>query len=74
MIEEFVAEQDSFGIIQFVVAMRNANNQLHMNGKLFPTIIIILMVCAAVVYLCTGNVKSGIFWLSLAVANTCVVY
>lgn len=50
---------------------RRAANKME---KLFPTVIIILMVCAAVVYLCLGNLKKSIFWFSLATANSCVVY
>ena len=45
-----------------------------MNTKLFPTIIIALMVCAALVYLFKGEIKSAVFWIALAVANSCVVY
>lgn len=44
------------------------------NVKLFPTTIIVLMVCAALIYLVKGEIKSAVFWLALAVANSCVVY
>jgi hypothetical protein len=45
-----------------------------MNTKLFPTIIIILMVIASGICFWKHEIKQSIFWLSLAVANSCVTY
>ncbi len=42
--------------------------------KVFPTVIIVLMVIASVIYFYSGQVKQGVFWLALATANYCVVY
>lgn len=31
--------------------------------KLFPIILMILDVCASIVYFCNGDIKRGIYWL-----------
>jgi len=45
-----------------------------MNPKLFPTIMIGLMLISAVVYFVKGDVRHGIYWLSGAVLNVSVTY
>lgn len=42
--------------------------------KLFPTILIILDVCAAIPYACKCDVKHAIYWLAAATLTACVTY
>lgn len=42
--------------------------------KLFPTVLIILDLCAAITYLCNGDIKKVIYWLAAAVLTICVTY
>jgi len=42
--------------------------------KLFPTILIILDVCAAGVYLCNGDVRKTVYWIAAAALTTAVTY
>lgn len=42
--------------------------------KVFPTVLIVADVAAAIVYLCGGNVKMTIYWLAAATLTTCVTY
>ena len=45
-----------------------------MNPKLFPTIMIVLMVASALVYFVKGDVRHGMYWLSGAVLNISITY
>ena len=45
-----------------------------MMTKLFPTILIILEVCAAVPYACKGDIRHMIYWLAAATLTACVTY
>jgi len=40
--------------------------------KIFPYILILLDICASVVYLCHGNIRLGIYWIAAAVLTVCV--
>lgn len=42
--------------------------------KLFPTILIVLDVCAALAYVPVGDWRRVIYWLAAAVLTTCVTY
>jgi hypothetical protein len=42
--------------------------------KLFPTLLIILDVCAAIGYVPSGDWRRVIYWLAAAVLTTCVTY
>lgn len=42
--------------------------------KIFPTILIILDVCAAVCYLPCGDYRRVIYWLAAAILTACVTY
>ena len=42
--------------------------------KFFPTILIVLDVCAAVAYLPPGDWRHVIYWLAAAILTTCVTY
>jgi len=42
--------------------------------KLFPTILIILDIGAAVVYLWYGDIRHTIYWLAAAVLTICVTF
>ncbi len=42
--------------------------------KFFPTILIVMDVCAAMSYLPTGDWRRVIYWLAAAVLTTCVTY
>ena len=42
--------------------------------KLFPTLLIILDICAALAYVPTGDWRRVIYWLAAAVLTTCVTY
>ena len=45
-----------------------------MRDKAFPLIIIVLSVCAGVVYLFAGNMRKGLFWLFAAGVNICATF
>lgn len=45
-----------------------------MNPKLFPTIMIGLMLISSIIYFVKGDVRQGIYWLSGAVLNVSVTY
>jgi hypothetical protein len=45
-----------------------------LHPKLFPTLLIILDVCAAIGYLPTGDYRKVIYWLAAAVLTTVVTY
>lgn len=45
-----------------------------MNPKVFPTIMIVLMLGAAVVYLMHGDIRKGVYWIAGAVINISVTY
>ncbi len=42
--------------------------------KLFPTLLIILDICAAVGYIPVGDWRKVVYWLAAAVLTTCVTY
>ena len=45
-----------------------------MNEKIFPTILIILDVCAAAPYAFQGDWRKAVYWLAAAVLTTVVTY
>ena len=42
--------------------------------KVFPTLLIVLDVCAAVVYACGGDIRRMIYWVAAATLTACVTY
>lgn len=42
--------------------------------KLFPTLLIVLDVCAAIGYIPVGDWRKVVYWLAAAVLTTCVTY
>lgn len=42
--------------------------------KLFPTLLIVLDVCAALAYLPGGDWRKVVYWLAAAILTTCVTY
>jgi len=42
--------------------------------QIFPTILICLDVAAAIVYLCFGDIRHFIYWISAAVLTATVTY
>ena len=45
-----------------------------MSDKLFPTILIVLDVCASLVYLSKGDLRHFVYWTACAVLTTTVTY
>lgn len=45
-----------------------------MNPKLFPTILMILDVLAAIVWATNGDLRKTIYWLSAAILTAAVTY
>lgn len=45
-----------------------------MTTKIFPTILIVLDVCAAVPYALKGDFRHTIYWLAAATLTACVTY
>jgi len=45
-----------------------------MNPKIFPTILAVLDVCAAAVYVPTGDWRRVVYWLAAAVLTTVVTW
>ena len=45
-----------------------------MSEKLFPTILILLDVCASLVYLSKGDLRHFVYWTACAVLTTTVTY
>ena len=45
-----------------------------MNPKFFPTILIILDVCAAIGYVNSGDYRKVVYWLAAAVLTASVTY
>lgn len=45
-----------------------------MSAKLFPTILIVLDVCASLVYLSEGDLRRFVYWTACAVLTTTVTY
>lgn len=45
-----------------------------MSAKLFPTILIALDVCSALVYLSGGDLRRFVYWTSAAVLTATVTY
>jgi len=44
------------------------------SAKVFPTVLIALDVCAAMVYLAVGDVRRMIYWLAAGVLTATVTY
>jgi hypothetical protein len=42
--------------------------------KVFPTVLIVLDVLASVVYVCNGDLRHAIYWLSAGVLTACVTF
>lgn len=42
--------------------------------KIFPTVLIVLDICAAATYGCAGDVRRMIYWAAAAVLTACVTY
>lgn len=42
--------------------------------KLFPTLLIVLDICAALAYVPSGDWRKVIYWLAAAILTTCVTY
>ncbi len=45
-----------------------------MNGKIFPTLLIILQTAASAVCFAHGDVRKGIYWIAAAVVNGAVTF
>lgn len=45
-----------------------------MMEKIFPTVLIVLDLCAAVVYACDGDSRRMIYWIAAATLTACVTY
>ena len=45
-----------------------------MNKYIFPSILILIDICAGVVYAFNGDFKKLIYWLAAAVLNICVTF
>lgn len=45
-----------------------------MTKYIFPIILIILDLCAAIVYAGGGDIKKAIYWIAAAVLNICVTF
>ena len=45
-----------------------------MKTKIFPTILIILSICAGLVYLADGDYRRMIYWFAAATLNAAVTY
>lgn len=48
--------------------------EVEMNPKLFPSMLIVLDVCAALVYLSQGDLRKTIYWMAAAILTTTVTY
>ena len=44
------------------------------NSLVFPTALVVLDVCAALVYLAHGDVRHFVYWLAAATLTACVTY
>ena len=42
--------------------------------KLFPTLLIVLDICAAIAYIPTGDWRRVVYWFAAAVLTFCVTY
>lgn len=45
-----------------------------MSTKLFPAILIILDICAAIVWLCNGNIRQAVYWIAAAILTVTVTF
>lgn len=45
-----------------------------MNPKVFPTILIVLNLCASAVYFTHGDWKKGLYWMAASVLSYTVTY
>ncbi len=41
---------------------------------IFPLVLIILDICAAIVYVCHEEYKMALYWVAAAVLNACVTF
>jgi hypothetical protein len=44
------------------------------DSRIFPTILLILDLIAAIVYFSNGDIKKGVYWISAAVLTFTVTY
>lgn len=44
------------------------------NPKILPTVLIVIDIAAAVVYLCNGDTRKAIYWLAAGVLTASVTY
>ena len=42
--------------------------------QIFPTILIILDMCASVGYMCTGDIRKVIYWAAASILTICVTF
>jgi len=45
-----------------------------MNPKIFPCVLMILDIAAAIVYFCHKDPKHGIYWVAAAILTGCVTF
>lgn len=45
-----------------------------MHKYIFPSVLIALDICAAVVYAISKDIRMSIYWLSAAILNVCVTF
>lgn len=45
-----------------------------MNQLIFPSILIVLDVCAAIAYACNGDIRKVIYWAAAAVLSAAVTF
>lgn len=55
-----------------IILGKNMSFVINHPEKIFPVMLILLNICAAIVYFSCGDVKRGVYWLSAAVLTTCV--
>ena len=48
--------------------------KIKMNVKLFPTLLMLLDLAAACVYLAAGDIRHAIYWLAAAVLTASITY
>lgn len=59
------------GALSFLLAKVDA---LHIPVEFFPTVMIVLDILAALVYLAKGNVRMSLYWVSAAVLTACITF
>ena len=58
----------------FGVEIGTFTKGLKMNPKIFPTILIILDLCASIVWFMNGDIRKTIYWASAAVLTMAVTF